>query len=249
CNGTFTDVTIASGLALPLTSTQAAVWTDIDNDGFVDLFVGNESAPAQLFRNNHDGTFTDIAATAGVDRTAFIKSVTAIDYDNDGWPDLYVSNLSGDSFLYHNNHDRTFTELGRALGVPGSGKGFVTWAFDYDNDGWDDLFATSYFTSADETARTYLKLPHSATTLKLYKNLGGGNFRDVTSEVGLDKVFMPMGANFGDVDNDGFLDIFLGMGNPSYASLAPSVLLRNHGGTSFVDISASSGTSELHKGH
>lgn len=249
CNGTFTDVTVASGLALPVTSTQAAVWTDIDNDGFVDLFIGNEGMAAQLFHNNRDGTFTDIAAAAGVDRTAFIKGVAAIDYDNDGWSDLYVSNLSGDNFLYHNNHDRTFTELGRALGVGGSGKGFVTWAFDYDNDGWEDLFATSYFTSVDETARTYLGLPHNATTLKLYKNLGAGNFRDVTREVGLDKVFMPMGANFGDVDNDGFLDIYLGTGNPSYASLVPSVLLRNQAGKSFADITASSGTGELHKGH
>jgi tetratricopeptide (TPR) repeat protein len=249
CNGTFTDVTVASGLALPVTSTQAAVWTDIDNDGFLDLFIGNENSEAQLFLNNRNGTFTDIAAAAGVGRTAYIKGAAAIDFDNDGWQDLYVSNLSGDNFLYHNNHDRTFTDLGRALGVPGSRKGFVTWAFDYDNDGWQDLFATSYFTSVDETARTYLGLPHNATTLKLYKNLGNGNFRDVTHEVGLDKVYMPMGSNFGDVDNDGFLDIYLGTGNPSYAALVPSVLLRNRGGTSFVDITSSSGTGELHKGH
>jgi tetratricopeptide (TPR) repeat protein len=249
CHGSFTDVTVASGVALAVTSTQAAVWTDIDNDGFLDLFIGNEGAPAQLFLNNRNGTFTDIGAAAGVNKTAFIKGATAIDFDNDGWQDLYVSNLSGDNFLYRNNHDRTFTELGRALGVPGSRKGFVTWAFDYDNDGWQDLFATSYFTSVDETLRTYLELPHNATTLKLYKNLGNGNFRDVTHEVGLDKVYMPMGANFGDVDNDGFLDIYLGTGNPSYAVLVPSVLLRNRGGTSFVDITSSSGTGELHKGH
>jgi ASPIC and UnbV/FG-GAP-like repeat len=133
--------------------------------------------------------------------------------------------------------------------VPGSGRGFATWFFDYDNDGLLDLFATSYFLSVDETARTYLGLPHNATTLKLYKNLGGGRFRDVTEAVGLDKVFMPMGANFGDIDNDGFLDIYLGMGTPSYASLAPHVLLRNRGGTSFVDVTASSGTGEVHKGH
>ena len=103
--------------------------------------------------------------------------------------------------------------------------------------------------SVDETARSYLGLPHNAGTLKLYRNLGNGAFRDVTAEVGLDKVFMPMGANFGDVDNDGYLDIYLGTGDPTYASLAPNVLLHNQGGKKFVDISASSGTGELHKGH
>ena len=109
--------------------------------------------------------------------------------------------------------------------------------------------STSYFTSVDETVRTYLGLPHNAATLKLYRNLGDGRFQDVTRQVGLDKVFMPMGANFGDIDNDGFLDIYLGTGNPSYASLVPSVLLHNNGGKFFVDVTTSSGTGELHKGH
>src|SRR5208283_2972325 len=76
-----------------------------------------------------------------------------------------------------------------------------------------------------------------------------GTFRDVTAQVGLDKVFMPMGANFGDIDNDGYLDIYLGTGSPSYSSLAPNVLLRNKDGKAFVDVTASSGTGELHKGH
>jgi hypothetical protein len=97
--------------------------------------------------------------------------------------------------------------------------------------------------------RTYLDLPHSATTLKLYKSLGNGAFRDVTDEVGLNKVFMPMGANFGDIDNDGFLDMYLGTGSPSYSSIVPKVLLRNHDVKYFVDVTTSSGTGELHKGH
>jgi hypothetical protein len=249
CDGTFTDVTVASGLAKPATSTQAAVWVDINNDGFLDLFVGNEDGPAQLFLNGGDGTFKDISKFAGIDRIAFSKGVTAADYDNDGYPDLYVSNLNGRNFLYHNNHDETFNEVAIQAGVPGPGRGFATWFFDYDNDGWPDLFVTSYFLSVDETARTYLGLPHNAPTLKLYKNLGNGSFRDVTTEVGLDKVFMPMGANFGDIDNDGFLDMYLGTGNPSYASLVPNVLLHNRGGKSFADVTATSGTGEWHKGH
>ena len=249
CDGTFTDVTAASGLARPATSTQTAAWTDIDNDGWVDLFVGNEDAPAQLFRNRGNGTFEDIGVSAGVARTAFTKAVHAGDYDNDGFPDLYVSNLRSTNFLYHNNGNRTFTDVALRAGVPGADRGFPAWFFDYDNDGWDDLFVTSYFLSIEETARSYLGLPPNAQTMKLYRNVGNGSFRDVTKEANLAKVHMPMGANFGDIDNDGFLDIFLGTGSPSYAALEPSVLLKNTGGQSFVDVTVSSGTGEMHKGH
>ena len=249
CDGTFTDVTAASGLAEPATASQTAAWADVNNDGLLNLFVGNEDRAMQLFLNKGGSAFEDISRPAGIDRGGFTKGVSAADYDNDGFVDLYVSNFKGQNFLYRNNRDNTFTELARAAGVPGPGNGFATWFFDYDNDGWSDLFATSYFTSVDESVRTYLGLAHNAATLKLYRNLGDGTFRDVTTDVGLDKVFMPMGANFGDIDNDGFLDIHLGTGNPSYASLLPNVLLRNKEGNSFVDVTASSGTGELHKGH
>jgi tetratricopeptide (TPR) repeat protein len=249
CNGTFTDVTAAAGLLAPVTSSQTAAWADIDNDGWIDLFVGNEDAPAQLFHNERDGTFADIAASAGVQRAAFTKGVTAGDYDNDGFPDLYVSNFRGANLLYRNNRDRTFTEVAGAAGVPGADRGFPAWFFDYDNDGWEDLFAASYFLSLEETARSYLGLPLNAAPMKLYRNTGDGRFLDVTVAAGLNKALMPMGANFGDIDNDGFLDIYLGTGSPSYVSLAPSMLLRNRGGQSFVDVTASSGTGEMHKGH
>jgi tetratricopeptide (TPR) repeat protein len=249
CDGTFADVTAVSGLARPATSSQTAAWADINNDGLLDLFVGNEDGASQLFLNKGGTAFEDISRAAGVDRVAFTKGVSPADYDNDGFVDFYVSNFKGDNFLYRNNHDNTFTDMARSAGVPGPGHGFATWFFDYDNDGWSDLFATSYFTSVDESVRTYLGLAHNAAGLRLYKNLGNGSFRNVTSEVGLDKVFMPMGSNFGDMDNDGFLDIYLGTGNPSYASVLPNVLLRNKEGKSFVDVTASSGTGELHKGH
>jgi tetratricopeptide (TPR) repeat protein len=249
CDGTFTDVTAASGLAEPATDTQTAVWADIDNDGYLDLFVGNENKPSQLFHNRGDGTFEDISHSAGINRIAFTKGVVAADYDNDGYVDFYVSNLNGDNFLYHNNHDKTFTEVAKQAGVQKPAQSFAAWFFDYDNDGWPDLFVTSYYVSVDESVRSYLGLPPNAETLKLYKNLGNGTFRDVTAEVGLDKVFMPMGGNFGDIDNDGFLDMYLGTGNPSYASLLPNVMLHNHEGKFFTDVTASSGTGELHKGH
>ena len=247
-DGTFTDVTAASGL-MKVSGTQAAVWVDIDNDGRLDLFVGNESSPAQLFHGKSDGTFEDIAEKAGVNKSAFSKGVAAADYDNDGWQDLYVSNLGGTNFLYRNNKNGTFTELGEGARVPGPGQGFPTWFFDYDNDGFPDIFVGSFVTSVDEVARAYLKMPRNGNTLKLYRNLGDGSFQDVTRQVGLDRVMMVMGANFGDIDNDGFLDLYLGTGNPSYAALVGSKLFRNKEGKSFVDVTSSSGTGELHKGH
>jgi FG-GAP-like repeat/ASPIC and UnbV/PPIC-type PPIASE domain len=249
CDGTFTDVTVASGLAKPASNSQAAVWADINNDGLLDLFVVNERGPSQLFLNKGDGTFQDISHSAGIDRTAFSKGVTAADYDADGYVDFYVTNLKGVNYLYRNNRNGTFTEVAEQAGVPGTGYSFATWFFDYDNDGWPDLFVALANASIDENVKTYLNRSHNLGTLKLYKNLGNGTFRDVTKETGLDKVFMPMGANFGDIDNDGYLDIYLGTGSPSYSSLVPNVMLRNKEGRSFVDVTASSGTGELHKGH
>jgi hypothetical protein len=249
CNGTFTDVTRESGLGKTVSRTQTAVWADVDNDGNLDLFVGNETGPSQLFRNKGDGTFEDISRTAGVDRTGFIKAVVAADYDNDGYVDFYLSDYNGNNLLYHNNHDRTFTDVARQAGVQAPWRSFAAWFFDYDNDGWPDLFVTSYYLSIEEVARSYLGLAPNAETLKLYRNLGNGTFRDVSAEAGLDKVFMPMGANFGDVNNDGYLDMYLGMGSPTFASVAPHELLLNKNGRSFVSITASSGTGELHKGH
>lgn len=250
CDGTFTDVTREAGLAEPATRTQTAVWADINNDGFLDLFVGNENGPSQLFLNRGDGTFQDISAASGISKIAFTKGVTAADYDNDGYVDFYVSNLYGGNFLYHNNHNNTFTEVSEQAGVhqPHS-QSFATWFFDYDNDGWPDLFVTTYFFSADETLRSYLGLPTNAETLKLYRNLGNGTFKDVTAEVGLNKINMPMGANFGDIDNDGYPDIYLATGGPEYGALAPKMLLHNREGKYFTDITASSGTGDLHKGH
>jgi tetratricopeptide (TPR) repeat protein len=249
CNGTFTDVTEASGLGRIATATNAAVWADIDNDGFLDLFIGNENAPAQLFRNKGDGTFEDISHSAGIDRTAFSKGVTAADYDQDGYVDLYVSNFGGANFLYHNNGNRTFTEVGRLAGVQAPWYSFATWFFDYDNDGWPDLLVNAFFQPVGEQILSQVGKPYNTETLKLYRNKHDGTFEDVTAKVGLDKVFMTMGANFGDVDNDGFLDIYLGNGNPSYTALLPHALFHNKDGQSFVDITASSGTGELHKGH
>lgn len=248
CDGTFTDVTLAAGLSEPAAS-QTAVWFDFDNDGWLDLFAGNENARAQLFRNRGNGTFEDVAAKAGVDRVAFTKGVVAADYDNDRFPDLFVSNYGGSNFLYRNNRNGTFSEVSEAARVLGTPQGFATWFFDYDNDGWQDLFVTSYVASIDDMIRDYLGQPHNGTTMRLYRNQGDGSFRDVTADAGLNRVLMPMGVNFGDLDNDGFLDMYLGTGNPSYGALQGAVLLRNVDGRTFADVTVATGTGELHRGH
>ena len=249
CDGTFTDVTDASGLGSTVTGTQAAAWADIDNDGNLDLFIANERAPAQLFHNKGDGTFEEIGHLAGIDQTAVSKGVTAADYDHDGFVDFYVTNQSGVNYLYHNNGNNTFTDVGRQAGVQAPSRSFATWFFDYDNDGWPDLFVDGYLTVVSESVKTYLGLPHNSQTLKLYRNKHDGTFEDVTAKVGLDKVLMPMGASFGDIDNDGYLDFYLGMGQPSFTALLPHALFRNNEGKTFVDVTESSGTGELHKGH
>ncbi|HUY80466.1 MAG TPA: FG-GAP-like repeat-containing protein [Acidobacteriaceae bacterium] len=249
CNGTFTDVTDAAGLGGRLTMSQTAVWADINNDGYLDLFIGNENSPSQLFLNKGNGTFEDISHKAGVDRVAFTKAVTAVDYDNDGYMDLYVSNLGGKNFLYHNNHNDTFTDVAKEAGVQGPYFSFVSWFFDYNNDGWPDLFVTSYFNSVDQVVRSMMGLPVQIETMRLYRNMHNGTFKDVTKKVGLDKALMPMGSNFGDIDNDGYLDIYLGQGQPSFTGVLPHVLYRNVDGKRFVDVTAATGTGELHKGH
>ena len=176
-DGTFTDVTRESGLAAAAVSaSQTAVWTDIDNDGNLDLFVGSENTPSQLFLNKGDGTFEEISHAAGVDRTAYTKAVVAGDYDNDGYPDLYVSNYNGENFLYHNNRNRTFTEVGRTLGVERPLQSFPAWFFDYDNDGWLDIFVASYVTSVDETARHYLHLQGKGETLAPHGDVADTKF-------------------------------------------------------------------------
>lgn len=247
-DGTFTDVTQASGLISTEHRTHSVAWGDFDNDGWLDVFVGHEETPSQLFRNRGDGTFEDVTQKAGVGRKAFTKGSTWGDYDNDGYPDLYVSNYGEENFLYHNNRNGTFTEIAKQLRVEKPIMSFPTWFFDYDNDGWLDLFVASFVPSVTEVARGFLRLPPQAETMKLYHN-NNGVFQDVTDQVGLNRVVPTMGANFGDLDNDGFLDFYLGTGAPSYAALMPNFMFHNLGGKSFTDVTAATGTGHLQKGH
>jgi hypothetical protein len=248
-DGTFSDVTLESGLLSVDHPTHSAAWADYDNDGWVDLYVGHEHTPSQLFRNRGDGAFEDVSAKAGVGHTAFTKGVAWGDYDDDGFPDLYVSNYDADNFLYRNRGDGTFEEVAARLGVEKPRWSFPTWFWDYDNDGRLDLFVASYTFAGGEWVRPYLGLPRQGDSMKLYRNVGKGAFADVTEVTGLDRGVSAMGANFGDVDNDGFLDFYLGTGAPTFTALMPNLLYRNRDGKSFVDVTTSSGTGHLQKGH
>ncbi len=255
--GTFDDVTLSAGLGEPI-ATQAAGWADYDNDGRVDLYVAGEFDAqhpdrrnrGRLYHNRGDGTFEDVAATAGVTNDRFGKGVAWGDYDDDGRPDLFVSNLGQPPRLYHNQRDGTFVDVAVVLGVTGPVDGFACWFWDYDNDGRLDLWVNPNRATLSEVIRDQLGQPASGERPRLYRNLGAqGYFRDATAEVGLDRVVLPMGSNFGDLDNDGFLDIYLGTGRPSFSYLMPNVLLRNDGGLRFEDVTATTGTGHLQKGH
>jgi len=248
-NGTFTDVTKDVGLESSDAATHSAAWGDYDNDGWLDVFVAHELQPGQLFHNRGDGTFEDVTAKSGIKVMGVTKGVVFGDYDNDGYPDLYMSNVFGENMLFHNNRNGTFTEVGKSLGLEKPIISFPTWFFDYDNDGWLDIFVASYPNSVSEFVKYYLHMPALAETMELYRNNGNGTFTDVTKSVGLDRVVPAMGANFGDLDNDGYLDMYLGTGTPSFAALMPNVMLKNVEGKRFVDVTEATGTGHLQKGH
>jgi hypothetical protein len=213
--------------------------------------VGNEKGLSRLYHNRRDGTFEEVSAKAGVDNNGLTcKGANWGDFDGDGYPDLLVNNVNGPPRLYRNNRDGTFTDVAAQMGITGPKMGFPCWFFDYDNDGWLDIFLTSYDRSLNDVVKSRLGLPHHRDPSRLYRNLEGRRFEDVTAAVGLDKeIFVAMGSNFVDVDNDGFLDLYLGTGDPDYSMLIPNRLLKNVQGKRFADITTSSGTGHLQKGH
>ncbi|WP_158607355.1 CRTAC1 family protein [Rhodohalobacter sp. SW132] len=257
-DGTFTDVTESSGI-LSFHPTQTAVWADFNNNGWLDLFIGNESAgrnqhPAELYLNNKDGTFRNAARQAGVAITGYIKGVTAGDYTNDGYQDLYISILDGPNILMKNNGPNRegiplFMNLTEQAGVQEPESSFPTWFWDYNNNGFLDLFVSGYYASPADVAREYMNMPVEAEMPRLYRNNGDGSFTDVTSETGLNKVMYTMGSNFGDLDNDGYLDFYAGTGDPDMRSLMPNRMFRNIEGSYFGEVTASGGFGHLQKGH
>jgi enediyne biosynthesis protein E4 len=234
---------------------------DYNNDGLLDIFFTNgseipslnKSNPSfynRLFRNNGDGTFTDVTEKAGVAGIGYSMGVAAGDYDNDGFVDLYVAGFNYNQ-LFHNNGDGTFTdatEKARVSGIiPGRGKAWAVAAgwFDYNNDGWLDLFVVNYLDYSLSTAHCcetnnigdycspneYLGTPNI-----LYRNNRDGTFTDVSEQSHISKyVGKGMGVAFADYDGDGFTDIFVS--NDTF----PNFLLHNNGNGTFTDVALVAG--------
>ena len=260
-DNTFTDVTEEAGLARPAYPSQSAAWADYDNDGDLDLFscsetmkeAGVESSalmfPSRLFRNDGTGHFEDVAQDTGVQNWRYCKGSAWGDYDNDGDADLYISNFGERNRLYRNNGDGTFSDVAEELGVVEPLDSFATWFWDYDNDGWLDIFVAGYGEDISDVAEGYMGLKNDGPRPRLYRNDGAGGFEDVTQDAGLWRVHLAMGANFGDLDNDGYPDFYLGTGAPSFDALAPNVMYRNNAGRGFQDVTFSGGLGHLQKGH
>ena len=259
-NGRFRDVTIESGMADPAFPTQTAAWGDYDQDGDLDLYVGVECKGEhdwsnQLWRNEGDGTFVDVAAAAGVTDGRFTKGVAFGDFDGDQFPDLYVSNLGLRNRLYHNQGDGTFRDVARRLGVTEPRRSFPTWFWDVNNDGILDLFVASYDTSFESLVRRVGRAPAAPDDVRtgFYLGDGEGGFVDAAQQWAVDRLHPAMGANFGDIDSDGHADFYLGTGFPEYDALMPNLLLRNaegdDGSRLFHDVTTASGTGHLQKGH
>jgi hypothetical protein len=263
-DGTFTDVTIQSGL-LYYHPSHTSVWADFNNDGWLDLFIGAEnlgnsggSHPCMLYINNHNGTFSNIAKSAHCDIMNYVKAVTSADFNNDGWADIFISTMDGKKYLLKNKgktgKNVDFEDISAQSGIAANKEStFTTWFYDYNNDGWPDIMVADY--SFDKPLGTYAaaealgKAVPNAGNIFLYRNNHDDTFTNVTKEAGLNKVVFSMGANFGDIDNDGYPDMYFGTGNPDFKSLVPNKLFKNIDGKRFADVTTSSRTGNLQKGH
>ncbi|HEY3580143.1 MAG TPA: CRTAC1 family protein [Pyrinomonadaceae bacterium] len=229
-NGTFENVTARAGLNDPAGKTLGVALLDYDDDGWTDLFVANDTEPNKLYRNNHNGTFTDNAVIAGV---AFSEAgtaragmgVDAADYDGSGRQSVVIGNFTNESIaLYHNDGSGLFTDDAPASGIgkmSAQSLTFATFFFDYDLDGLLDIFAANGHVSDDisivQPTVKYAQPPH------LFHNKGKKKFEEVSTKLGraLTRAIVGRGAAYGDFDNDGDLDLLITTNN------GPARLLRN----------------------
>jgi enediyne biosynthesis protein E4 len=214
-DGTFTDVSQQSHISQYLGKGMGVAFADYDGDGFTDIFVSNDSIPNFLLHNNGDGTFTDVALRAGVAYNENGKAVAGMgtdfrDIDNDGMPDIFLTAMYGDSFpLYRNPGKGQFEDVTETTGIAAMTSRFTAWGtgiFDFDNDGNKDIFAagSAILDNSMEVNHKPYPLPNF-----LYRNLGNMRFKDVSGEAGA-SFSVPAahrGAGFGDLNNDGKIDI------------------------------------------
>ncbi|MEM8525524.1 MAG: CRTAC1 family protein, partial [Bacteroidota bacterium] len=212
-NGIFVEMAASTGLAIPY-RTKTSVWGDFNNDGWLDLYVGNQYAPDQLFLNKGDENFEEIAENANIYNFGLPQSVNLADVNGDGYLDIYVSNFEAENILYLNNQNNTFTDYTLASGALDNGKSMGSIFFDYDRDGDADLYLVH-----DDFEPNFL-----------YQNDGKGHFTEVAEQVGVNTTSYGMGVDVGDVNNDGWLDIYI-------TNLFQNILLLNNGDGTFKDVS------------
>ncbi|MEQ1353221.1 MAG: CRTAC1 family protein, partial [Candidatus Acidiferrum sp.] len=232
-NGVFENVTKSAGLYDPTSKSLGIALLDYDNDGWLDLFVANDTEPNKLYRNNHDGTFSDVAVLAGValsetGRARASMGVDAADYDGSGWQGLIIGNFTNESMsLYHNDGSGLFTDEAAASGIGQMSIQLLTFGcffFDYDLDALPDIFAANGHVSDDiSVVQPNVKY---AQRPSVFRNRGNKKFEDGAGKLGraLQKEVVGRGAAYGDFDNDGDLDLVI------TANDGPARLLRNDNG-------------------
>jgi tetratricopeptide (TPR) repeat protein len=265
-DGTFAEVTERAGVGHPGSSFVCA-WSDYDRDGDIDLAVANGITGGgdtnALYRNNGDGTFSDVTQRAGLTEPRGTRTIGLAfgDYDLDGWPDLFVSGFMTVNRLYRNQGDGTFVEVARQAGVASERDltvGYVSFFIDYDNDldldilrtalaPWDDvLLGLSDRWDALPAARRREMLRHCP---KLYRNDGDGTFTEVGVQAGFVHPIGIMGTGVADVDNDGYLDAYFATGDPAIERMEPDRFYRNNGDGTFTDLTFAAGLGNVGKGH
>jgi len=229
--GGFTDVSASSTLDVPVGKTFGATALDHDRDGDLDLFwCDNGGLASYLFRNDGGLVFTDVSVEAGVAVWGGYRHASSGDYNNDGWPDIVCGNGNGPPRLWRNNQNGTFSDLADFAGLGGIEKSFGAVLQDFDNDGWQDVFVPIY------QAQTI------TTTSRVLMNQGDGTFTDVSADTVITGQ-TDMGHNVGDLDADGYPDIYIGTGHPMFASLDILYLVTpdGSGGVVLDDVSVESG--------
>ncbi len=257
-DGTFTDVGAAAGVADTGSSFNAS-WFDYDRDGWLDLIVTNgvylDGSTNQLYRNDGDGTFTNVTTAAGLSESSGFGTIGLAvgDYDDDGWLDIFFHGRMTANRLYRNNHDGTFTDVASRAGVEGTGlqNGYIAFFADLDSDGDLDIWTGSLAPWNDVLAgyRPGYRPGPLEHIPRLFRNDGDGTFTDVSIRSGFTYPLGIMAAGVADLDNDGFLDIYTGTGNPDIRRLEPNIFYHNRGGERFEDLTRFTGLGRLGKGH